>query len=601
MTIKLKLLGDINKQLRGGANFSLAPKYVAVVKAADLAMYFRYRKIGKKTPFKVDPDSLICVDAEIQRGLIPETGNLRQEEKKINEIRDSILGVSAENPKVFLGTLVWNVRPPAVMSVITVNRDGKPPEYELEIDAAQIWLTDSAHRHIGICEAVKAALIDAAKYPRFSRDFEFPVEIYNLDAAGEKALFKELNSKQKKITAAKAQQVDATSKVGLLKSRIIELDQSGGNRRLLYQNVEVNSNLNERHTLMTMSLLSSSIREMFGNKLINESAEDEDLRESLADYYLKFLYKLSDEVSVTVSLRDKDVAIKPFTNLYLEKILPVEEETAELDDDAIIERRLKSAREDANQLNKSVRDQDKTHSNPVFKALAGIGGYIRWMSNWDKVIENFQSRLMVPTGGRYFQPSNDELLVPRPSGISIATKNEDGKSINIQVVSQVVSEIESLLREKLSLQFEKSLFVEKDDDLTHRLSSAPTYVVVVRRDRRTYVDIRLEFDVGSMFAPEKTQIKMRVTCDGLSGGANWREVEKKGVDRLVPTKFTKVAGYEHPTYATGVARYAANFELDIPEFASTHSGQFQLRLGVEAPSFSGESEETTYVLACQVD
>jgi hypothetical protein len=599
MAIKLKLLGDVNKAVRSTKNLSLAPKYIALIKAADLALYLRYRKIGKKTPFRLDSDSLICVDPEIQRGLIPETGNLRQEEKKIKEIQESLLGISTENPKVFLGTLVWNVRPPGQLNVIVIQRENRPLDYELEIDAEHIWLTDSAHRHIGICEATKSASTDPNKFPRFSRDFEFPVEIYNLDVQGEKALFKELNSKQKKITAAKAQQVDATSKVGLLKSRIIELDQSGQGRRLLYQNIEVNSNQNDRHTLMTMSLLSSSIKEMYGLKLINESAEDEDLRESLAEYYLKYLYKLSDEISVTCKIRDKDVSIKPFANLYLEKILPVEEETADLDDE-VVEKRLKNARDEANAFNKLVRDQDKIHSNPVYKALARVGGHIRCMSNWEKVVENIQTRLMLPTGGRYFQVGNQELLDARPSGLTIATVNDDGKSINIQVVSQVISEIEALLLEKLDLNFKTALFLESDSGSSHELKDTNTYVISIRRDKHVYVDLRLDLNVGSTYAPEKTMVRMRVMSD-IPGGASWKDVERKGSERLTPVSFTKNSGIEHPVYSHGVANYSARFELDIPEFKNNYSGAFSLKLSLEMPGFNGTIEENVFSLGCQVD
>lgn len=599
MAIKLKLLGDVNKAVRSTKNLSLAPKYIALIKAADLALYLRYRKIGKKTPFRLDSDSLICVDPEIQRGLIPETGNLRQEEKKIKEIQESLLGISTENPRVFLGTLVWNVRPPGQLNVIVIQRENRPLDYELEIDAEHIWLTDSAHRHIGICEAVKSASTDPNKFPRFSRDFEFPVEIYNLDVQGEKALFKELNSKQKKITAAKAQQVDATSKVGLLKSRIIELDQSGQGRRLLYQNIEVNSNQNDRHTLMTMSLLSSSIKEMYGLKLINESAEDEDLRESLAEYYLKYLYKLSDEISVTCKIRDKDVSVKPFANLYIEKILPVEEETADLDDE-VIEKRLKNARDEANAFNRLVRDQDKIHSNPVYKALARVGGHIRCMSNWEKVVENIQTRLMLPTGGRYFQVGNQELLDARPSGLTIATVNDDGKSINIQVVSQVIGEIEALLLEKLDLNFRTALFLESGSGSSHELKDTNTYVINIRRDKHVYVDLRLDFNVGSTYVPEKTMIRMRVMSD-IPGGAVWKDVEKKGGERLTPASFVRNSGIEHPVYSHGVANYSARFELDIPEFKGNYSGVFSLRLSLEMPSFNGTIEENVFSLGCQVD
>jgi hypothetical protein len=595
------MLGDINSSNRGAENFSLAPKYLAKIAAEDLLLYFKYKRIGKKTPFRIENESLVKVDSEIQRGLIPETGNLRQEEKKIDEIRDSLLGISKENPKVFLGTLVWNVRPPSKLSQVVIDRrNGEPLEYELEIDTEAIWLTDSAHRHIGICEAVKAKKAKPNEYPRFKLNFEFPLEIYNLDSIGEKMLFKELNSKQKKITAAKAQQVDATSKVGLLKSRIIEIDQSGSGQRLLYQNIEVNSNVNDRHTLMTMSLFSASIKEMFGTKLINESSEDDDLRELLADYYLKFIYKLNEVIVVKCELRGKVEDVRPFCNLYTAIIQPEEDLTADMDDDAIVEKRLNTARAGANLLNKTIRDQEKIHSNPVIKALASIGGYVRYMGNWDKVIQVLQSKLILQNNGRYFQVSNEKLQVPRSSGVTIATKNEDGKSLNIQVVSQVVQEIELLLKEELDLIFTPKLELIKND-ISHNLSSLGGYTIFVKRSSHTYIDLRFEFDVGSTFIPEKSSIKLRIQAEFSQTGIAWKDAERKGVDRLIPKTLGELVGYEHPTYGAGVKRYFATFEIDFPEYVHESNLPFRMKLNVEFPSFDATMVELPFILNTQIE
>ena len=93
--ITLQLIGDINKFLRNEPNNPLQPKYMAVVTAEDLALYFRYtkgRRRGKHT-FKPEVSSLIKIDPEIQRGLTT-TGELRQEDSKIEEISKALMGKS---------------------------------------------------------------------------------------------------------------------------------------------------------------------------------------------------------------------------------------------------------------------------------------------------------------------------------------------------------------------------------------------------------------------------------------------------------------------------------------------------------------------------
>ena len=132
--ITLQLIGDINKFLRNEPNNPLQPKYMAVVTAEDLALYFRYtkgRRRGKHT-FKPEVSSLIKIDPEIQRGLTT-TGELRQEDSKIEEISKALMGKSSESEKIFLGTLVWNVRDENDetfnVRIMLRTDEGLPPEY----------------------------------------------------------------------------------------------------------------------------------------------------------------------------------------------------------------------------------------------------------------------------------------------------------------------------------------------------------------------------------------------------------------------------------------------------------------------------------------
>ena len=74
-----------------------------------------------------------------------------------NDIKDTLLGLNA-GQKVYLGSLVWNIRKKDINRITKIKvseNDNLPPEYELKIEVDNIYLTDSAHRHFGIIEAYK--------------------------------------------------------------------------------------------------------------------------------------------------------------------------------------------------------------------------------------------------------------------------------------------------------------------------------------------------------------------------------------------------------------------------------------------------------------
>ncbi|MCY3016954.1 MAG: hypothetical protein NT171_19970 [Planctomycetota bacterium] len=597
--IRVKLLADVNSRLRGNDSIALQPKYLALVSASNLNMYLRYRRGSRrgKHTFRLDTNSLLKVDPDIQRGFLT-TGELCQEDSKIEEIAKSLVGLSADNMRVFLGTLVWNVRESDVFEIITVERSGRPPEYELTINAPAIWLTDSAHRHFGICEALRMHG-ELGATSRFSPDLDFPVEIYNVDRQLESILFKELNSKQKKITAAKQQQVDNTSPLGRLKEAIRTYDAE--NDGFFVDNIEVNANTNERQTLMTMSVFVAAIKEMFGKTLIEQSAADESLRELCAKYFTESFYALRDRLRVTCTVAGVDAEVSPFANLHRELIRPVEDSLADEDDEDRIAAKLSAAREKAYVRNRLVREEDKINSNAFIKALASMLGRCRLMSNPYQVVDLIQSKLIAPQGGRYFQKSNPRMTAQQASGHSIATVKDDG-TLNVQVQTHTLNEIKRLFVEELKLTFSRRLFVEDSGGDRHELKELRSeYVQVLKKEAATYVTLIVEFDVGDGVAPEEVDCKMRVEAD-LPDGAVWaRAVKRVGERQLNADECVKVVGYEHDYYSSSISRYQAVFRLELPPFTPARTTSFSLKLSATVADEVGDEDVVKGVLTCQVE
>ena len=594
--IRLKLLGDLNQLSRTGES-TLVPKYIASITAENLSALLKYRRQKGKHPIRLEPESTIKVDADVQRGTT-DIGTLRQEDKKIDEIRDALLGKPHAAPKIFLGTLIWNVRETGLgaFKKLRVSEDGQMPEYELAIKAPAIYLTDSAHRHFGIAEAFKSYSQNPTAYPLFRAEYEFSIEIYNLDRNGERLLFNELNAKQKKITAAKQLQLDTTSDIGILKDRIATIDLEEG--RLLHQNIEVNSNTNDRHTLMTMSVFTSSIREMFGGSAISEVAKDDELRDELAQYYCDFLYKLQDTIRTTVSTNGgPSLTIAPFSNLYTEIISPAENEAAELEDEAA-EQVLQGARDRAKRRNAEIRAEEKIHSNSFIKALFWLGGQIRMMSSWQQVVEQIQNKLVAGSDGRFFQKSNAKLLTPSERGIAIGVIKDDG-SLNIQVQSHVIQEIKRLLITELDLEVSRGLFYKDTyTNTTHALTdNGSSKVVWLSRAGSNRIELQLDFVTGSEASVDKSALRLRVLPELLDD--SWKDAERRGEKRLIAHELTKVAGWVHPIYGESLTKYTATFVLETPPFARTISEMFAVKLETTSYDLAGNPVQDNFVLHCQ--
>jgi hypothetical protein len=590
MELTLPLLGTINKNVAKDA--PLRQRYLVRVTAERLAQLLVCERRGKRKsdPFRILPESTIRIDSKIQRGVDSQGFHLQQP-SKILDIAATLLGSSASTvPRVYLGTLIWNVREQDPFVLVKKEVEGRPPEWELTINTEAIYLTDSAHRHLGIVEAYKAFMADKAKYPKFRPNFEFAVELYNLDHAEEKELFAELNAKQKKITAAKQKEMDVSSPIGALKDAIVAYDKQS--EKLLDNNIEVSSNKNDKHTLMTMSVFVSSIGEVFTMEQIRKAREDEEVRDEYAAYYCEFLYKLSKTLVVRYTAEtEREVDAQPFTNLWLEFIRP-EEDSYDEAAPASYEEKLDKARLAATRRNQSLRKVDIANHNGTIKALFRLAGVIRAMPHWEQVIDRLQTDLNLPADGKFFQRTNPALFSKEnENDVPIASLNEDG-SINLQVQTKNISKLHRYLRRELGLELHPIVQLRRGQGEWSSLRSggdATGHWNLLRDGRNLRVVQVLFYGVkGDVPSDEVVSLSVVPSFD-------WKDGTFKGQRKIVPAPIRLDESYEHPNYQD-IVRYSAIFELNLPVSPAVSSGTIKLEF--KYPDLDGSELKTDISFSC---
>lgn len=594
MKINVKLLKHLNDN-KDENKSSLMPKYIAVVTASDINTYLKYDKIKSKNknPFKIKSDSIIKIDSQTQRGLDEETKAVLQEKTKVEEIKEVLLGTAEGiRRKAFLGCLIWNVR----KSSGTLKKrkispeDSKYEEYDLSIDTTEgIYLPDSAHRHLGICEATIEFSKSPEKYPDFDPNFEFPVEIYHLSPNQEKELFLELNSKQKKVTAAKRLQIDSSSPAGYLKEIIIQKDKT--ERGLFDENIEVTTNTNDKHTLVTMAVFVASIKEMFGSD-IKSIIDDESSAEEYADYFKSFFYELQDKIHIKIDGNE----IKPFRNLYKEIIVS---EECDLTDETEINAFYTPKREKAAALNKELRDVDIIVNNQMFKTLAHIGGLVRTFKNPLSIIDLIQRKLLLPTGGKYFQASNHKLLESLDSTFPpIATvKGSDG-ALNVQVTPPVLKACKHLMVTELDLNFENNWDLCYEGEIIEVKDNITKVVIGLSKSHATSLGVGLSIITGFRKELLKENLKIKIQPMHASGEVlDWDSGTFTGKKMVQCSELTEVSGFSHPTHSDNVKLYKAQFNVDIPAFNLDYNRQFLLNVSIKNEDFLDASSE--FKILCQ--
>jgi hypothetical protein len=567
MDITLRLLGSVNQNTPTGT--TVLPRYIAVVTPEQLATFLVYERTGsrKTDRYRLKPASFIQIDKEIQRGRDTED-SLLQLPAKIDDIATTLLGAArSAPPNAFLGSLIWNIRTTESNTVTAIKEEplgGGMPTFKLRISADHVWLTDSAHRHLGIAEAYRRYVDAPAKFPRFRKDFEFVAEIYQLDRAVEKALFFELNALQKRITAAKRKEMDVISSEGYVKDVVRQHDES--NRRLFEDNIEVTANQNIHHTLMTMSVFVSSIHEMFPKSDLNEAKDLPQKRAELAEFYCDFFYALHDTIKIVIDGPESGETreLTPYYNLYLQYIQPALNDL-ESDAERNVDSALDAARQVAKKLNERVRFQDIANHNATIKALCRLARLIRPMNRWERVIEYLQSALNAPRQGRFFQKSNSDLFAPPASqtDVTIAKLNDDG-SINVQVQSQTIAALYRYLRKCLQLELPPVLTLSSPDPeaqpivLSNR-GAGEVRAPVSRHDGGTLTFEVAFFISGSEF-PEDAVVKLAIEAPEA---LTWKSLQRTGAKRLLPVSIQPDLAYAHPIYDRDVSRHVATFALDI--------------------------------------
>lgn len=583
-TIKAKYLGTINEKI--DKSKTVVEKHIISVKASDLSQWFQYirDKKGGRHPFKLSDSSIIKIHERVQRG-INESGFVLQEKSKIDDIKDTLLGLNA-GQKVYLGSLVWNIRKKDINRITKIKvseNDNLPPEYELKIEVDNIYLTDSAHRHFGIIEAYKEYQKNTSLYPNFNTEYEFSVEVYNLTSIEEQNLFNELNSKQKKITAAKQKQLDNTTSLGKIKDEIIDYDME--NEKIFYNNIELNSNQNNGYTLMTMSVFVSSIKEMFKNEINevyqNDSVNDE-LKEKIVEYYCQFFAMLKNNIEITYTSFGQEKTTYPFNNLHQVYISPIENSDYE---DDLLEEKLTEARTMATNLNKEIRSQDLIIHNISIKALSRLGRLIRKMSNWKTVIEQIQQSLILGEDGKFFQLTNKLITDKYPGNKeAIATKNIDG-SLNVQVVSWKVDDLYNIIINELQLKKEKKLYYSQDN-FTEQLNDNCTVKVSLKETSE--IQFRYDFFIADNLYNEILLENLIINILPID---NWSKMKFIGAKSFKAVKKEIDDGYVDEIYDSGIKKISAYFEVTLPAFENNLHLQQGLKLKIKSFDLSIEIEE----------
>jgi hypothetical protein len=587
--ITLPLLDIINNHL--DQNSTVVKKYIVKVTASELASWFQYEKNNKvgRHPFKVTSQSSIQISERIQRGK-NENGYSLQEKSKVDDIKNTLLGIHETNKKVYLGSLVWNIRKKEtnVLKSVTISEGIEtPPEKELRITFDNIYLTDSAHRHFGIVEAYHEYRDDPSRYPNFNGDYEFTVEIYNLTNNDEQSLFNELNSKQKKITAARQKLLDITTALGKIKDLIIDYDME--NQRIFYNNIELNSNMNTQHTLMTMSVFVSSIKEMF-QKEVEEvyisSDVNEDLKDEIVEFYCDFFNELKENIEVTYKEYGEDKKIKPFENLYLQYIYPIE--NADYDDDEVLEKNLDEARMKAKNINTQFRKQDLTTHNITIKALSRVAKLIKRMSNWKLVIEQFQQDLILSNDGRFLQQTNNEIMSNYKNCTeAIAKVNLDG-SLNIQVISSKVNDLYYYLCDKLNLKFKSNftkILYENQDEIDFQ------NCIKISLTRETKFYIKYECIVADKLIEILSVENFKLS---ITPNDNWSKSKFTGSKVITAVTKDIDEGYEHQIYGNNLKRVIAKFEVTLPAYENINRIKDGLLFRIKSPYISLFEQEIDY-------
>ncbi len=568
-TITVDLLSELNKDRD---EKTLAKKYIIKITASQLSQYLKIEKDSSKIyPYKIKSDSIIKIHSDIQRGK-DRDGFYLQEKRKVDDIKNTLLGnTNDDTSKAFLGTLVWNIRNDGENTITTQtvlpDETSYLPKKTMTIETKAIYLTDSAHRHFAIVDANETYHLDTEKYPKYSESFEFPIEVYFLDEDDEKKLFHELNAKQKKISTTRQKYIDNITPYGQLKDLILEYDM--GENKYFSNNIELISNTNQNSIyLMTMSVFVACIKEMFPKNDLIELESKPTLQFEFAKYFCDFFFKLSDTIVISANLDGESKYIKPFENVYQEYLLNIEEiynnkiENSDDEEDVTIledtlNTNIHNEQDRLIQRKKDILQQDFITHNVTLKALSRLGRHIRYMSNWELVITQFQNILLEPNRDTFqaYKPLWKKLSRNSNSDLSISVNNFNVNTIFDYFIQEL--------------------------KLTHNPE-----VSLIKENAKVYITIKLSFP--NKIAKNLTNGMMKLTITNENQA--FKNLKKVIIAKSLIDDNNFISEYQQ-----GILRKKIIFEVELNNEISTCDNECIF----EFPSFDNQKFKYDYKIKCE--
>jgi len=178
-------------------------------------------------------NQLLWTDQDVQRGIRPEVSPKPPRELSVGAgFPDSKLYIFDEGKaddiaekllrreRLFLGPLVWNLRPGNFEAF------WEEKSHSLHLYSGKIYLPDSHHRQQGILKAVRAYRDSKSDYPRFSATRQFKVELYFLSKADEGNYFFDKNQRPRPTAKSKAYDLTTLDDLSLLAKKVVEKSNS---------------------------------------------------------------------------------------------------------------------------------------------------------------------------------------------------------------------------------------------------------------------------------------------------------------------------------------------------------------------------------------
>jgi hypothetical protein len=172
---------------------------------------------------------LLWTDQDVQRGIKPDAPQTTPRELSVGagypdpalyifdaSNADDITEKLLRGERVFLGPLIWNLRPGTFQAYCDESKRS------IHLYHGRVYLPDSHHRQQGIIKAVRAYREAGSAYPKFSLTRQFKVELYFLSKQDEGNYFFDKNQRPRPTAKSKAYDLTTLDDLSLLAKKVVE-------------------------------------------------------------------------------------------------------------------------------------------------------------------------------------------------------------------------------------------------------------------------------------------------------------------------------------------------------------------------------------------